>query len=196
MPVRNDNTTTPAYLGTGTGNTYPEQYRAYDPANALSSDPIAPGSRAILKNAQTGKWCQLVPVPTAPSMLGMQCDLDSPEGATPFQYTGYGLIYNGTPLVPEASVAATASFRTVGRHQLRPVKAWFAWATAALSPAPNAAIQGPGGVLVLKPSVDAGVWLKPAPANLTAAGVYSLQVTTERFSLHDLLSHRGPRGMQ
>jgi hypothetical protein len=31
-------------------------------------------------------------------------------------------------------------------------------------------------VLIVKASVDAGVWLKPAPANLTAAGVYNLQV--------------------
>jgi hypothetical protein len=68
VPIRNDNTTTPAYLGTGTGNTYPEQYTAIDPANALSSDPIAAGGRAILKNKKTGKYCHLVPVPTAPSM--------------------------------------------------------------------------------------------------------------------------------
>jgi hypothetical protein len=68
VPIRNDNTTTPAYLGTGTGNTYPEQYTAVHPANALSSDPIAAGGRAILKNKKTGKYCQLVPVPTAPSM--------------------------------------------------------------------------------------------------------------------------------
>jgi hypothetical protein len=152
VPIRNDNTTTPAYLGTGTGNTYPEQYTAVDPANALSADPIAAGGLAILKNKKTGKYCQLVPVPTAPSMQvrrsagniwcfnlyqvlaccllpappkptamvgvgwscsmapanlsvvqGMQCDLDTPNGATSFTYTGYGIVYNGTPLVPEVS---------------------------------------------------------------------------------------------
>jgi hypothetical protein len=34
---------------------------------------------------------------------GMQCDLDTPNGATSFTYTGYGILYNGTPLVPEVS---------------------------------------------------------------------------------------------
>jgi hypothetical protein len=50
--------------------------------------------------------------------------------------TGYGIIHDGTPLVPE----------------------------------------GPGGVLIKKASVDGGVWLKEAPQDLTAAGVYNLQV--------------------
>jgi hypothetical protein len=36
--------------------------------------------------------------------------------------------------------------------------------------------EGPGGVLIKKASTDGGVWLKPAPTDLTAAGVYNLQV--------------------
>jgi hypothetical protein len=105
IPIATDNTTTPAYLlDNGKGDTYPEQYTAYNAANSLSPTPIAAGGAMILKSTKTDKWCRLAPVAgTVPEMQGMQCDLDSPTGATEFQYTGSGIIYNGIPLVPEVS---------------------------------------------------------------------------------------------
>jgi hypothetical protein len=54
VPVRNDNTTTPAYLGSGSGSSYPEQYAVVDPANVTGVSPIMPGSPVLLKNKQTG----------------------------------------------------------------------------------------------------------------------------------------------
>jgi hypothetical protein len=138
VPVRNDNGTTPAYLGSGNGTSLPEQYTPYHPGDIGSTEPIQPGSPVLLRNRETGalgaaehaasaaclggldpcsrhaccrlqartcrlaprlsraaaspnpagKYCRLIPVPTAPAMLGMQCDLDTPNAATPFQYTG------------------------------------------------------------------------------------------------------------
>lgn len=32
--------------------------------------------------------------------MGMQCDVSSPDQATPVVYTGYGVLYNGVPLMP------------------------------------------------------------------------------------------------
>ena len=72
-------------------------------------------------------------MPPGGNWMGSTCQLIATLLAAP---AGYGIIHEGTPLVPE----------------------------------------GPGGVLIKKPSVDGGVWLKPAPVELTAAGVYNLQV--------------------
>jgi hypothetical protein len=49
-PVRNDASSSPAYLGGGDGSTPPEQYLAYHPADPSSTEPISPGSPALLKN--------------------------------------------------------------------------------------------------------------------------------------------------
>jgi hypothetical protein len=49
-PVRNDNTSSAAYVGSGDGSSPAEQYIAYDPSNPSSSSPIQPGQKAILKN--------------------------------------------------------------------------------------------------------------------------------------------------
>lgn len=40
--------------------------------------------------------------------MGMQCDMPSPDQATPVVYTGYGVIYNDVPLMlPSTSILVT-----------------------------------------------------------------------------------------
>lgn len=108
-PLRNDNATCLAYVGTGTGLTLPEMYIAYRPSTPTSALAIAAGSTAILKNMQTGLWCHLVPVPAAYPLYttnirsrhvaanalpkscatsGMICDQATAATATVFTYTG------------------------------------------------------------------------------------------------------------
>ena len=41
----------------------------------------------------------LLQVPSSCATQGVLCDLDSPTGATILTYTGYGMSYNGVPLV-------------------------------------------------------------------------------------------------
>ena len=106
-PVRNDNLTSFAYVGANDGRQEPpETYIAYRPGDPSSSTPIQPGETTQLKNAQTGKYCRLVPLPPGfPSpnarcnTQGMLCDQDSLATATTLTYTGSGLSYNGVPLV-------------------------------------------------------------------------------------------------
>jgi hypothetical protein len=50
QPVRNDNSTSFGYLGSGDGSTSPEQYLAYDPADPSSTEAIPPGDPVVLKN--------------------------------------------------------------------------------------------------------------------------------------------------
>jgi hypothetical protein len=93
--VQNTNTTTPAFVGTGDGSTPAEMYQAFDPNDPLSTTPIAPGGSVLLKNSQTGRYCRLVPVPTAPTLQGMQCDLETAASATSFTYTGRPSCWQG-----------------------------------------------------------------------------------------------------
>jgi hypothetical protein len=58
FPVRNDNTSWPAYVGRGDGTSPAEQYCAYDPVSPSSAAPLPPGSSAILKNKATGLYCR------------------------------------------------------------------------------------------------------------------------------------------
>ena len=99
QPVRNDNTTSAAWVGIGNGTSPPELYTAYDPNNLGSYDPILPGETALLQNLQTGKYCQLRSMPANATQLGMFCDQPTPATATVMTYTGSGLSYNGIPLV-------------------------------------------------------------------------------------------------
>jgi len=87
-PVRNDNGSSPAYLGAGNGTTPPEIYTAYHPCALGSSVPIQPGDSAILTNAQTGLYCQLRGLPANSSQLSMFCDQPTPDTATVMTYTG------------------------------------------------------------------------------------------------------------
>ena len=48
---------------------------------------------------QTGQWCQLRPLPSNTSQIGMICDQPTPDTATVMTYTGSGLAYNGVDLV-------------------------------------------------------------------------------------------------
>jgi hypothetical protein len=48
--VRNNDASSPAYLGSGDGSSPAEQYLAYGPANPSSTKPIQPGAPVILKN--------------------------------------------------------------------------------------------------------------------------------------------------
>ena len=68
-PVRNDNTTTPAYLGSGDGTSSPETYLAVHPANALSTSPIKPGGSILIKNKQVGAKQGGIAMPAAGSCL-------------------------------------------------------------------------------------------------------------------------------
>jgi hypothetical protein len=48
---------------------------------------------------QTGMWCQLRPLPSNTSQIGMICDQPTAATATVMTYTGSGLAYNGIDLV-------------------------------------------------------------------------------------------------
>jgi hypothetical protein len=104
-PVRNDNTSSAAYLGTGNGLSPAERYIAYDPTRPSSTTPIEAGQTAILKNLATGQFCRLMDISMLPGSMqaagtqGMVCDQPSAATATAMTYTGNGLAYNGTPLV-------------------------------------------------------------------------------------------------
>jgi hypothetical protein len=97
--VRSDNTSNYAYPGNGTGITPPEQYLAYHPGNLIDGSPIDPYETAILRNVQTGLYCQLRPLPSNATQIGMICDQPTPATATIMTYTGDGLSYNGNALV-------------------------------------------------------------------------------------------------
>ena len=97
--VRSDNGSSPAYATAGSGETAPEQYLAYDPANPASTDPIQPGDTTILKSVETGQYCRLAPSPANSTQLVVLCDQPTAATATPLTYTGSGLSYNGVPLV-------------------------------------------------------------------------------------------------
>jgi hypothetical protein len=118
-PVRNDNTTSISYVGSGNGSSLPEQYVAYHPADPSSSSPIQPGNTTVLKNVATGKWCrlELLSPNTAPGTLqassrsaasvvsgcngavGVVCDQATAAGGTVLTYTGSGLSYQGVALL-------------------------------------------------------------------------------------------------
>jgi hypothetical protein len=49
-PVRVDNTSVPAYVGTGNGTSPPEQFTAYHPGAINSTEPLQPGDTTILRN--------------------------------------------------------------------------------------------------------------------------------------------------
>jgi hypothetical protein len=87
-PVRNDNTSSPSYLGAGNGTTPPELYTAYHPDSLGSITPIQPGETTILTNQQTGLYCQLRGLPSNYSQLGMFCDQPTPATATILTYSG------------------------------------------------------------------------------------------------------------
>ena len=91
--------------GTGNGTTAPEQYRAYDPANTASTAPIEPGDTAILRNEQTGMYCQLRSMPSNATQLAVYCDQPTASTATRLKYTGSGFSYAGIPLVSTGSGA-------------------------------------------------------------------------------------------
>ena len=86
--MRNDNGSSPAYLGAGNGTSPPEIYTAYHPGALGSSVPIQPGQSAILTNSETGLYCQLRGLPSNSSQLGMFCDQPTPDTATVMTYTG------------------------------------------------------------------------------------------------------------
>jgi hypothetical protein len=68
FPVRNDNTSNLAFVGTGTGLSAPEQYTAYNRSDLADPTPIAPGETTLMRNTQTGLYCRLVPVPAGYSL--------------------------------------------------------------------------------------------------------------------------------
>ena len=98
-PVRNDNLTNYAYVGSGNGTTPPEMFLAYHAGNTSDKNPIEPGQTTLLQNAETGMWCQLRPLPSNTSQIGMICDQPTSATATVMTYTGDGLAYNGERLV-------------------------------------------------------------------------------------------------
>ena len=105
FPVRNDNLTNFAYVGSGDGLTPPEIYSAFHPQDPTNTTPIAPGETTYLRNAQTGMYCRLTALPsTYPLSItsfsagrgllqscatrGVLCDQPTAATATILTYTG------------------------------------------------------------------------------------------------------------
>ena len=105
--MRNDNLTNYAYVGSGSGSTPPELYLAYHADDLGDRSLIQPGETTKLQNEETGMWCQLRPLPSNSTQIGMICDQASPATATPMTYTGDGLSYQGVKLVAPAGGAGT-----------------------------------------------------------------------------------------
>ena len=105
--MRNDNLTSYAYAGSGDGTTPPELYMAYHASNVTDPALIQPGQTTLLQNVQTQRWCQLRPLPTNTTQIGMICDQPTSATATVMTYTGDGLSYNGVPLVAAAGSGTT-----------------------------------------------------------------------------------------
>ena len=105
--MRNDNLTSYAYAGSGDGTTPPELYMAYHASNVTDPALIQPGQTTLLQNVQTQQWCQLRPLPTNTTQIGMICDQPTSATATVMTYTGDGLSYNGVPLVAAAGSGTT-----------------------------------------------------------------------------------------
>ncbi len=106
-PVRNDNLTNYAYVGSGNGTTPPELYLAYHADNTSDRSLIQPGQTTLLQNEQTGMWCQLRPLPSNTTQIGMICDQPTSATATVMTYTGDGLSYNGVQLVASGGAGTT-----------------------------------------------------------------------------------------
>jgi hypothetical protein len=76
-----------------------EQFVVFPPAQTASSlasgTVLLPGSMAILKSVQTGKFCRVVEVGT---LRQVACDLSSPANATALTFTGTTFTFGGMPL--------------------------------------------------------------------------------------------------
>jgi hypothetical protein len=71
----------------------PPQFAALPAANALSGQPITPGSKVLLKSLKTNKFCRVVDTGNAEQI---KCDVDDPAQATPIDYTGTSFTYKVT----------------------------------------------------------------------------------------------------
>jgi hypothetical protein len=78
-PVRNDNGSSPAYLGAG--NTLPEIYTAYHPDALGSSVPIQPGESAILTTCRRACIASCAGCP--PTAASWACSATSPRRPQP-----------------------------------------------------------------------------------------------------------------
>jgi hypothetical protein len=68
-PVRNDNSSSPAYVGKGDGTSDPELYLAYSSQTPSDTGtPIQPGTTTVIKSKASGLYCRLAEVPA--SLLG------------------------------------------------------------------------------------------------------------------------------
>jgi hypothetical protein len=81
-PVRNDNTSSAAYLGTGNGLSPAERYIAYDPTRPSSTTPIEAGQTAILKNLATGQFCRLMDITTSTPLKRPVTTSSSPQASS------------------------------------------------------------------------------------------------------------------
>ena len=106
-PLRNDNLTNFAYVGSGNGTTPPELYLAFHAGDLADGSPIQPGDTTKLQNEETGQWCRLAPLPSNSSQIGMICDQPTPDTATVMTYTGDGLSYQGVKLVAPSGPGTT-----------------------------------------------------------------------------------------
>ncbi len=100
--MREDNSSSPAYAGNGTGSTAPEQFLAISPSAPNSLTPIQPGQTTVLQSVQTGMYCRLATLSPGTEQ-GMVCDQPTAATATPLTYTGSGLSVDGVPLVASSS---------------------------------------------------------------------------------------------
>jgi hypothetical protein len=76
-------------------STYPLNRPVTQTSSSKSSKTASSKSSKSSKTASRG----LLQVPSSCATQGVLCDLDSPTGATILTYTGYGMSYNGVPLV-------------------------------------------------------------------------------------------------
>lgn len=125
QPLRNDNTSSPAYLGTGDGSTPPEQYLAYDPADPGSTEAIPPGGPVILKNKV--RLCACAPVCLC------ACASDPPEQCACVLDVG---------LASRCHAACCAQLHSSGGMQVCPsnpsaVASPCVWIWTACAPAPH-----------------------------------------------------------
>ena len=79
---------------TGNGTTPPEQFVAIRPDGLY--DPIQAGEPTYLKSVQTGLYCRVVAAGTRDQIL---CDQPTTATASQLTYTGFGVSYNGDPLI-------------------------------------------------------------------------------------------------
>jgi hypothetical protein len=179
---------------TGASNIIPptspiSQFYFYNATHPTSSLPLAPGATTIIKSAQTGQFCRLVPATstsnTSPTLV-MVCDVTDPSQATPLTYTSTGLTYNGQsilPVGPGGQLAVLPPGSTTAPQIGTPA----GWAPA--TPAGPAIAPGrPFNIQTSSGYVSVGPGGAPLFTNNSSTG----QSLAEQFTLQHISNSSGP----